>query len=85
METEERTSVPRSQPVLLIAAGPDAVGTLNQLPQAAKTLSVRVGGPFGLMIARGAGRIRTSSCSWLSEICVPDMTPSSGVLPGRVR
>lgn len=83
MEIEERTNIPRNQPILLIAAGSDAVGVVNQLPQAAKAMSVRVAGPFGLMVARGGGRIRTSSCLWLSEISVPDMPPAAGPLPGR--
>lgn len=83
MESEPHTNIPRNQPVLLIAAGSDAVGTVNQLPQTAQTLSVRVAGPFGLMIARGGGRIRTSSCLWLSDISVPDMAPAAGPLPGR--
>ncbi len=83
MEIEERTNTSQNQPVLLIAAGADAVGAVNQLPQAAKALSVRVAGPFGLMIARGAGRIRTSGCLWLSEISVPDTTSAAGVLSGR--
>lgn len=73
----------RSQPILLIAAGPGAVATLGQLPHAAKNLSVHVAGPFGLIVAQGpAARIRTSSCFWLSEIGMPEMTRHGGVLTG---
>jgi len=69
---EESPDSTRSQPVLLVGAGPGALATLGRLPQAAEALSVRVAGPFGLIAARGAsGRVRTSSCFWLSEIAVP--------------
>ena len=74
----------RSQPILLIAAGPGAVATLGQLPEAARNLSVRVAGPFGLIVAQGpAGRVRTSSCFWLSEIGVPEAVHRGGVLTGE--
>ena len=60
------------------------MATLHQLPHAAKTLSVRVAGPFGLITGRGgSGRVRTSSCFWLSDINVPDMTHDGAVVAGE--
>lgn len=69
----------RSQPILLIGAGPGAVATLSRLPHAGKTLCVHVGGPFGLIVAKKpGGRVHTSNCFWLSEIHVPEANGAGG-------
>ncbi len=71
----------RNQPILLIGAGQGAVRTVAEVPHAAKGLCVRVAGPFGLLVAGGpAGRIRMSSCFWLSDMRVPEIGSEASVV-----
>lgn len=77
--SDERVEMAPSRPVVLAAAGPNAIETLRQLPRLAAELSVRVAGPFGLVAAlhdpsTGAvdSRVFHSDCHWLSDLVYPE-------------
>ena len=85
MVTQSRLVTP-DQPILFLAVGPDAVKSVQHLPQVAEKLGVEVTGPFGYVALENPGESPPADQVTLFTCkSVSDLPPADGDVPENLK